>query len=73
MTKEILDEIIKRRHREGKTLSIQRINDEELTHSQIRERARKYYGTWSDALKNNGVIPYGSDYFTKEEDRKSVV
>src|SRR5690625_329489 len=67
MKKELLDEIIKRRHREGKTLSIQRINDEELTHSQIRERARKYYGTWSDALKNNGVIPYGSDYFTKEE------
>lgn len=67
MTKEILDEIIKRRHREGKTLSIQRINDEELTYSQIRERARKYYGSWSDALKNNGVTPYKNDYFSKEE------
>ena len=30
MTKEVLDEIIKRRHREGKTLSIRRINNEEL-------------------------------------------
>lgn len=72
MTKEILDEIIKRRHREGKTLSIQRINDEELTYSQIRERARKYYGSWSDALKNNGVTPYGCDYFTKEDTIKEL-
>lgn len=67
MTKEILDEIIKRRHREGKTLSIQRINDEELSYSQINERAKKYYGSWSDALENNGITPYGRDYFTKEE------
>lgn len=67
MTREILDEIIKRRHREGKSLSIQRINDEELTYSQIHERAKKYYGSWSNALKNNGVVPYGNDYFTKEE------
>ena len=67
MSKEVLDEIIKRRHREGKTLSIQRINDEELTYSQIHERAKKYYGSWSNALKNNGVVPYGNDYFTKEE------
>lgn len=67
MSKEVLDEIIKRRHREGKTLSINRINDEELTYSQIHERAKKYYGSWSNALKNNGVVPYGNDYFTKEE------
>lgn len=67
MTKEILDEIIKRRNSEGKTLSIERINDEELTSSQIRVRARKYYGNWSNALKNNGVVPYGSDYFSKVE------
>ena len=67
MTKEILDEIIKRRNSEGKTLSIERINDEELTSSQIRERARKYYGNWSNALKNNGVVPYGSDYLSKVE------
>ena len=67
MTKEILDEIIKRRNSEGKTLSIQRINDEELTYSQIHERAKKYYGNWSNALKNNGVVPYGSDYLSKVE------
>lgn len=67
MSKEVLDEIIKRRHREGKTLSINRINDEELTYSQIHERAKKYYGSWSNALKNNGVAPRGNDYFTKEE------
>lgn len=67
MTKEILDEIIKRRNSEGKTLSIERINDEDLTYSQIHERAKKYYGNWSNALKNNGVVPYGNDYFTKVE------
>src|SRR5690625_108243 len=67
MTKEVLDEIIKRRHREGKTLSVRRINNEELTHSQIHERGKKYYGRWTDALKNNGVVPYGNGYFTKEE------
>src|SRR5690625_1123013 len=72
MSKEVLDEIIKRRHREGKTLSIERINDEELTYSQIRVRARKYYGNWSNALKNNGVTPYGSGYFSKEETIKEL-
>lgn len=67
MSKEILDEIIKRRYNEGKTLSVERINDEELTSSQIRERSRKYYGSWTDALKNNGVTPYGCDCFSKED------
>ena len=72
MTKEVLDEIIRRRHNEGKTLSVERINDEELTSSQIRERARKYYGGWSDALKNNGVTPFGQDYFSKEDTVKEL-
>src|SRR5690625_5374201 len=53
-------------------MSIEKINNEDITYSQIRVRARKYYGNWCNALKNNGVTPYGSGYFSKEETIKEL-
>lgn len=55
LTKEVLDEIIKRRYSEGKTLSIERIEDERYSRWQILNAAREYYGSWSEACNDNGA------------------
>lgn len=60
LTKDVLDEIIKRRYDEGKTLSIERIDGEGYSKWQIRDAARKFYGGWADARNEVvGVSKYG--------------
>src|SRR5690625_1372473 len=60
LTKDVLDEIIKRRYDEGKTLSIERIDGEIYSNWQIRDAARKFYGGWADARNEVvGVSKYG--------------
>lgn len=54
LTKEGLNEIIKRRHDEGKTLSIGRIKDEVYTNWQIKGASERHYGGWAKA--RNSVV-----------------
>lgn len=67
LTKEKLDEIIKRRHAEGKTLSIQRIKDEAYSVLQVDYHAKKHYGSWTGALRGNGVKPNINSVMSKAE------
>jgi hypothetical protein len=55
LTKEVLDEIIRRRSGEGLTLSIEKIEDEKYNKWYIREKAKDYYGSWTCALTANGA------------------
>lgn len=60
LTKDVLDEIIRRRYDEGKTLSIEHIDGERYSKWKIRDAARKYYGGWADARNEVvGVSKYG--------------
>src|SRR5690625_1912495 len=60
LTKDVLDEIIRRRYDEGKTLSIEHIDGERYSNWKIRDAARKFYGGWADARNEVvGVSKYG--------------
>src|SRR5699024_6842676 len=60
LTKDVLDEIIRRRYDEGKTLSIERIDGERYSNWQIQGAARKFYGGWAEARNEVvGVSKYG--------------
>lgn len=67
LTKERLNDIIKRRYVEGKTLSIERIDGEEYSKWQIHEAAKKYYGGWTKALIDCGIKPNEQALMSKEE------
>src|SRR5690625_416830 len=54
ISKTDLDEIIKRRISEGKTLAIANITDEDWTSHQIKGAAIRYYGSWTDARRTFG-------------------
>lgn len=70
LTKEELDAIIRRRSSEGKSLSIDKIDGEAYSRWQIRDAARKIYGTWANARRSNGVE---SKYSRKPEMTKEEV
>lgn len=51
LTKDELDEIIKRRYDEGKTLSLRKIDDEIYTRYQLQVAAKRFYGGWAKACE----------------------
>lgn len=60
LTKDVLDEIIRRRYDEDKTLSIEHIDGERYSNWKIRDAARKFYGGWAEARNEVvGVSKYG--------------
>src|SRR5690625_5366150 len=65
LTKDVLDEIIRRRYDEGKTLSIEHIDGERYSNWKIRDAARKFYGGWADA-RNEVVGVSRSEEHTSE-------
>lgn len=69
ITREMLDEIIKRRYDEGKTMSIEHIDDEVYSKWQIMSVAKKYYGGWASARNAVvGVSKYGHKPEMSKED-----
>lgn len=55
LTKDVLDDIIKRRHKDGQTLSCEKIEGENYSRYYIWEKAKEYYGGWTNALIANGA------------------
>jgi hypothetical protein len=73
LTKEVLDEIIKRRNCEGKTLSIEHIDDESYSKWYIRTKAVDYYGGWGNALVANNVPPNERTNVTKRDVEREIM
>lgn len=67
LTKEVLDEIIRRRSSEGLTLSIEKIEGEAYSSGYIKDRAKKYYGNWTNALIANDAKPNERYNVSKDE------
>jgi hypothetical protein len=67
LTKEVLGEIIRRRKLSGKTLSIEKITDEQYSHYYIKDKAKEYYGSWTKALVANGAKVNERYGITKED------
>lgn len=62
-----LDEIISNRLTSGVSLSIEKVVSEESERWAISEAAKRYYGSWTNALIKNGATPNGK-YVVTERD-----
>ena len=62
LNQNVLDEIIKRRSSEGATLSLTHILDEDFSHWQLKDAASKFYGSWTQARRENGTGTHKGSY-----------